>query len=281
MRLSRILVVPVALLALAGCSSNNSSVTGPGPGPGVGQMKVAVTDAPGDFDAVNLVVDEVSASRAGDDSGWEVLSTTPATINLLSFQNGLFATLGDATVPAGTYHQVRLKLGAGSNVVVGGLSYPLTVPSGMSSGLKLNGSFDLSANGVLSLQMDFDVSKSVTPQGNGYRMNPVIRLIPATDAGAIAGVVTASGPASIKVSQNGFEVCTNWANADGSFKVAVLPAGTYDVVVADQRGNVLNFSGITVNGGQTTSLGTVALAFPTPGGAPGPGSGGGGGGGGQ
>src|SRR6185369_9624239 len=106
MRLSSVLMVPVALLALAGCASNSSnSVTGPGP---TGQMSVAVTDAPGDFDQVNLVVDEVSASRSSDDSGWEVLSTGTQTVNVLQLQNGLFASLGTAPVPAGTYHPVRL-----------------------------------------------------------------------------------------------------------------------------------------------------------------------------
>jgi hypothetical protein len=273
MRLSRMLVVPVALLALAGCSSNNSNVTGPGPVP-VGQLTIAVTDAPGNFDAVNLVVDEVSASRNSDDSGWQVLSTGTNALNMLTLQNGRFATLGNASVPAGTYQQLRVKLGAGSNVVVNGVTHPLDV----SSGLSVNGSFALTANGALSLQMDLDVSKSITQQVNGYLMNPVVRLVPATDAGAIGGLVTAaSGPASVKVSQNGVEICTNWVSSDGSFKVAVLPAGTYDAQVADQHGNVLNFNGLVVEPGQTTSLGSLSLVFPTPGGLPGPGGGGGGG----
>jgi hypothetical protein len=276
MRLSSVLVVPVALLALAGCTSNQSSnITGP---EATGQLHVGVTDAPGDFDAVNLVVDEVSASRSDADGGWQVLSTGTSTVNLLTLQNGVFATLGDATVPAGTYHQVRLKLGAGSNVVVGGVTYPLTVPSGMSSGLKLNGAFDLTAGGVLSLQMDFDVSKSISLHGNGYRMDPVIRMRPATDAGAIAGLVAPAGvPTSVKVSQNGTEVCTNWVNSDGSFKVAVLPPGSYDILVVDQGGDALIFNGVQVTGGQTTSLGTLSFVFPVPS-APGPGGGGAGGG---
>jgi hypothetical protein len=265
------LVVPVALLALAGCSSNNSSVTGPGP---VGQMTVAVTDAPGDFDAVNLVVDQVSASRSSDDSGWEVLSTSATTLNLLTLQNGLFAALGDATVPAGTYHQIRLKLGAGSTVVVGGVTYPLIVPSGLTSGLKLNGSFDLPADGTLALQMDFDVNKSVSHDLSGYQLDPVVRLVPATDAGAIAGLVAQAGvTTSVKVSQNGTEVCTSWASPDGSFKVAVLPAGTYDVQVT-QGLNVQLFNGVAVTAGQTTSLGTLSFTFPNPGGSPGGGGGG-------
>jgi len=268
-------MVPVALLALAGCASNSSnSVTGPGP---TGQMSVAVTDAPGDFDQVNLVVDEVSASRSSDDSGWEVLSTGTQTVNVLQLQNGLFASLGNATVPAGTYHQVRLKLGAGSNVVVGGLTYPLTVPSGLSSGLKLNGTFDLAADGVLSLQMDFDVNKSISQQANGYRMDPVIRISPATEVGAISGLVAPAGvTTSVKVSQNGTEVCTNWVNPDGSFKIAVLPAGSYDLLVTDVHGSVLIYNGVQVTAGQTTSLGKLSFVFDVP-----TGSGGGGGNGGS
>jgi len=273
MRLSSVLVVPVALLALAGCGSNNSSVTGPG---ATGQMSIGITDAPGDFDQVNLVVDEVSASRSSDDSGWEVLSTGPQTINLLSLQNGLFASLGDATVPAGTYHQVRLKLGTGSNVVVGGTTYPLTIPSGMTSGFKLAGSFDLPENSTLALQMDLDVSKSISQPGTGYQMDPVVRLLPAGGAGSIAGLVAPAGvPTSVKVSQGGTEVCTNWVNGDGTFKVSVLPPGTYDVLVTDEHGSALIYNSVSVTGGQTTAMGTLSFVFPDPGGSGGGGVGGG------
>ena len=51
------------------------------------------------------------------------------TRDLLELRNGVFAQLAVGNVPAGHYTQVRLHLGAGSNVVVDGVTHPLDVPS--------------------------------------------------------------------------------------------------------------------------------------------------------
>lgn len=262
MRLFKVLVVPVALLALAGCSKNSSDPTAP---PVNGQISVAITDAPADYDAVNLVVTEVAVNRGSGDSGWEVLSSTPQTVNLLTLQNGLFTSLAAATVPSGTFMQLRLMLGAGSNVVVDGVSYPLTIPSGMQTGLKLNGSFTVPADGALNLQMDFDAAQSITQSGAGvYILNPVVRVLAENEAGSISGLVVTSGsPTSVTVSQNGTEVCTNWANADGSFKVAVLLPGTYTVRLTNEA-NVIQYDTVVVSAGSTTSMGRVSFIFENP-----------------
>src|SRR5882672_10353648 len=123
----------LATLALVGCSRH------PATGPSTGTMRIQMTDAPGDFDAVHLVIREVSAhlTDAGSSSGWVVINPESTTFDLLTLRNGVFATLGAALVPAGRYTQIRLLLGPGSDVVVGGVSYPLTVPSGLQTGLKL------------------------------------------------------------------------------------------------------------------------------------------------
>src|SRR5439155_15504331 len=142
------LAMSVAVGFLAGCSNGPSA-------PGYGTMTVRMTDAPGDFEHVNLVVTQVVAHLAdgsdsdsaeensdstGAGSGWIVLNNTGTTYDLVALRNGVFAVIGTASVPAGHYTQLRLKLGAGSNVVLGGTTYPLTVPSGLQKGLKLVGS---------------------------------------------------------------------------------------------------------------------------------------------
>ena len=63
-------------------------------------------------------------------------------------------------MPAGHCTQIRLKLGAGSNVVVDGVTYPLTVPSGLQSGYKLVGEFDVPASGLVELALDLDAARS-------------------------------------------------------------------------------------------------------------------------
>src|SRR5690349_8300913 len=103
-------------------------------------------------------------------AGWEVLSHDTMTIDLLALRNGTTTQIGIGMVPAGHYTQVRLRLGHGSNVVVDGVAHALTVPSGLQSGLKLIGPFDVPAGGTVQVTLDFNAAQSVVLQSDGtYR----------------------------------------------------------------------------------------------------------------
>src|SRR5262245_24662193 len=104
---------------------------------GTGHLTVHLTDAPAAYDAVNIVINGVSVRRAGGEEGWENLAMESSTFDLLLLRDGVLTTLALGDLPPGHYDQLRLVLGEGSNVVVDGETHPLTVPSGMTSGLKL------------------------------------------------------------------------------------------------------------------------------------------------
>ena len=247
-----------AVLVLSGCSKQMSSVGG---APSVGTMRVMMTDAPGSFDAVNLVVEEVAALHA-DTGTWEVLSSDPTTVDLLTLQNGTFMTLSSATVPSGAYSQIRLTLGEGSTVVVDGVSHPLTVPSGASSGLKLNGSFDVTNGGLFDVLIDFDAARSIHRTHDGsYWMTPVVRILGANQSGAITGQVMPTGvPTDVFVVQGADTVATTVCATTGFFKATVLPAGSYAVHVVPQAGYVpRSLNPVTVSAGSTTDLGAINL----------------------
>jgi hypothetical protein len=261
-----LLTLSIAVGLIAGCSGNPS-------GPGFGTMNVRMTDAPGDFQSVSLVVTQVSAhiesgaasgdaAADSDSSGWVILNDTPATYDLLALQNGVFATIGTAKVPAGHYTQVRLKLGAGSNVVVGGVQYPLTVPSGMQTGLKLVGSFDVPANGLLDLALDFNAARSIVLNGAGvYLLKPTVKVMPFSTAGAITGQISPAGTATtIYAVQAPDTVGSTTAASDGHFTVAVLAPGLYSLAFHPAPGfRDTTLAGVSVTSRVTTDVGTVQL----------------------
>jgi len=250
-------------LFLAGCSNNSTN-------PRFGTMNVRMTDDPGNFDHVNLVITQVStrmedADTTGTDStegGWVVLKNSAATYDLIALQNGVFATIGTGALPAGHYTQIRLKLGAGSTVVVDGVTYPLTVPSGRQSGLKLVGNFDVPAGGTIDVALDFDASRSIHQTGAGqYMLKPVIKILSTRVAGSITGHIAPAGqPATIYAFQSPDTLGSARAGADGSFTLAVLSPGVYEVAVRpDSAYRDTSLTNVSVVAGQTTNVGTVQL----------------------
>jgi hypothetical protein len=163
----------LALAAVLGCSKSPN-------GAGMGRVNLHLTDAPGDFQQVNVVITAVSINRDG--SGWETVQDESQTFDLLTLQNGVTTTLGSSDVPAGHYDQVRLLVGEGSNVMVDDVTHALEVPSGQQSGIKVIGGFDVPEGGVLDLTIDFDAAKSVVLTGNGkYLLKPVIKVVSAEE----------------------------------------------------------------------------------------------------
>lgn len=252
----------LTLVILSGCSKSSTTPTGSS----TGTLSVRMTDSPADYQAVNLVVTGVSAhvANAGSDStsGWEVLRSDTVSYDLLTLRNGVFATIGLGLVPAGHYTQIRLKLGAGSSVVVGGTTYPLTVPSGLQTGLKLVGSFDVPANGLLDLALDFDASRSIVQTGAGsYLLKPTARVMPFSTAGAIQGSIAPAGTSALVFALAATDTLGSAIPASsGSFKIDVLPAGTYTLAFHPTSGyRDTTITGVIVHAGATTDVPQVVL----------------------
>ena len=241
-----------------GCSDDDTA------SPKFGTMSLRMTDAPADVDAINLVIREVSAHRGdGDDEGgWEVIRTDTLDVDLLTLRNGVFITLGVAEVPAGTYTQIRLKLDPGSTIVVDGVTHPLVVPSGLTSGYKLVGNFTVPADGLLDLALDFDASRSVLLTGSGtWMLKPTVRVLPFSVAGAIKGrVLPENVPTTVYAIQAADTIGSAITLEDGRFQVSVLPAGTYSVAF-DPEGAYQDttLTGVGVSTGATTDVGDVQL----------------------
>ncbi len=219
-------------------------------------MNVRMTDSPGDYEAV--YVDVQGAAVHSDQSGWVDLSTHAGVYDLLTLMNGIDALIAAGDIPSGNVSQVRLKLGANNSVKINGNTFPLNVPSGAESGLKLNVHYDIQPGQTYNVSLDFDAAQSVVAAGSGkYELKPVIHVITTAD-GSIQGTVVPSMAQPAIIAEGSAGTFTTYANASGNFTLRA-PAGDYKVTFdakAPYPDLVMN---VTVRAGATTSLGTVTL----------------------
>ena len=250
-------IAPVGLtilLLLAGCSENttDNSLSA-----GDGRLKLYLTDAPASYDAVNVNVLRVEVHRSGMDStsGWSVIESQPATYDLIQLRNGAMAVMGDTSLPAGSYTQIRLILGEGCTVVVDGVPHDLSVPSGPQTGIKLNTPFVIEAGKLYELTLDFDADKSIHRTGNGqYKMSPVIRVQATAISGEIEGVVLpAAAKPLVRTIVGTDEVSAVADSLTGRYRFVALPEGVY----------ALSFSSLALTHRDTTVTGILVTAQET------------------
>lgn len=138
-------------------------------------LQVKLTDAPGDWQEVNIDLREVKVNFNEDSTGWVSLQTKDTIYNLLGLQNGLDTLIAQATVPSKTVKEIRLVLGSHNTIKVNDQVYPLTIPSGSESGLKIKVSKKLNAT-LETIVLDFDAGASITQEQDGYKLRPVITV---------------------------------------------------------------------------------------------------------
>ncbi|MBC3539482.1 DUF4382 domain-containing protein [Rufibacter sediminis] len=219
-----------AALGFASCSDEKDPS-------GSARMEVRMTDAPGEYDEVNVDIRSVQIHREANDNeaGWETLENIrPGVYNLLDFANGRDTLLASATLPIGRISQIRLVLGNNNSLKLKGETTPrpLTTPSGQTSGLKLQINADLEADVTYVVLLDFDAAKSIVPRGNSgqYNLKPVIRTLTKAVAGGIRGTVTpAAAKPGILVISAANDTIGGFADDAGRYLIKGIPAGTYKV----------------------------------------------------
>lgn len=149
----------------------------------VTQLRINLTDGPIDeLDSVYVDIKEVNVKlgddtlTANDESGWTNVAINQGIYDLLSYQDGIDTLLAWGTIPTGYVKEIRLVLGDNNSVVdTFGVSHPLTIPSGGSSGLKIKINKPVYGP-VDSLLLDFDAALSIKNEASGYKLRPVIKL---------------------------------------------------------------------------------------------------------
>ena len=282
------LLTGIALLvtAVIGVSCGGSTQMQP-PTTNMGTVNVSISDPPscmppnGSFTHVFVTVRSVQAHidpNAGDDSsGWQELApqlaNQPMQIDLFSTPQTtcVLAQLGSASLPVGSYQQIRLLLvsnnpaagaatptsnacaGNGFNCVV--LSdnsiHELLLSSQANTGLKIppgqivGGPLQVMAGQSVDLNIDFNACASIIKEGNGaYRLKPTLTAgqVNANNTGiggqAVDSLTKApiAGTVLVAIEQpdnTGVDriLMQTAADANGNFRFCPLPTGTFDIVI--------------------------------------------------
>ena len=203
-RLSRLAtaLACAALVPLAGCGDG-----GPTTGGGNARLSILLTDAPGDFAEAKVTISEIYLQGEG---GRLTLRDEPITEDLLTLANATASLVENASVPQGTYSELRFVITGGYLKIErqdGGFDYyasqgydqlpagvsaagELRMPSFAQSGLKvkLPGDGLTLASEQKIVLVDFDVSRSfgkAAGNSGAWVMHPVLE---ATEIQASAGV---------------------------------------------------------------------------------------------
>lgn len=219
------------LAAASGCGSSST---------GTGAITLHLTDAPGDFAEVNIDVREVQLASS---AGWQTIASPNRVIDLMTLTNGVSETLAsNFPIEAGHYTQMRLVLGPNNSVrpVGAAAAVPLTVPSGMQSGIKLNVNFDVEPGTTKDVFIDFDAHRSIFVHQAGasgkYILRPVVTCFAQVVTGTISGVVTdaASGQPvagalvmaeTVDGAGNASIVRSTTSDGTGKYALPLLPVG--------------------------------------------------------
>lgn len=248
-RIMFVLFLGLQFIFVSSCSNLNDK----------SHLSVRLTDAPGNFDAVKVDVQSVEVT--GSNGNTVVLNTNNRIYNLMNLSNGVDTLLATGDLNSGTISQIRLILGTNNTVTVGGIVYPLSTPSAMQSGLKLQVNKTFEAGVSYAILLDFDANQSIVSLGNGtYQLKPVIRTIDTAINGSIKGSISLMDViATVTATSNGVTY-TSVTNTSGQFVIAGLPVGTYDITVTPALPLLpITKSGIAVTLGVSTNVGIITF----------------------
>lgn len=252
----RWLLLSLILIAASCSKDNNQTAT----------LQVRLTDAAGDFQEVNVDIQDVQVSSSdpsSSNSGWVSLGAQKGVYNLLKLTNGLDTLLATAVLPVGKVTQLRLVLGSNNTVKVAGQTFSLSTPSAQQSGLKILVNTTLTAGITYKITLDFDAARSIVLTGNtNYILKPVIRSMVEAQTGAIKGIVNpaASTPAVYAIQGSDTVETTTADPLSGKFLLQALAAGSYTIGFAPKTGYKADtVRNVVVTVGNVTDMGTVPI----------------------
>ncbi|MBI1288000.1 MAG: DUF4382 domain-containing protein [Flavobacteriales bacterium] len=269
-------MIAAVLFAFSSCEKEDMN---PDPdGPAAGSFAVKMTDAPGDYDALDVEITNVEAYLEG--SGWISLNNEVQAVSVLDLTNGAETQLayqGDAD--AGVYSKVRITFGNDNSLSFDSgtdLGFDLGgMTGGANATIDLNwansGSHqviididkEVSADVGAEILLDFHVMESVIQNGQQFVLNPTISLIEDASTG-VHGKIEGAESAAVQVT-DGNNSFSSYTDASGQFLVRGMQDGTYTVtLMPSQQGHGMldhlqdqTIEGVVVAQGRITQMGTI------------------------
>jgi hypothetical protein len=236
-------------------------------GLGSSQLTLYLTDSPASFDALNIEILRIEINTTDDlgEDNWQVVRfNNPGIYNLLDFTNGIDTMLSSSELKPGRLAQIRLILGPNNSIVVDGtlLPLPLSTPSILNTGLKLNVHADLKEGQNQQLWIDFDAARSIIQTGTGeYKLKPVVRTFNNIHTGAMKGNIQPLQADAVLYAISGADTISAIPNRNtGNFLIRGLQPGSWKLL-ADAGNGYLDDSitGLQIHGGMTRILDTLTL----------------------
>lgn len=217
-----------------------------GAGPQMSHVFVRLTDAPApELASAQVWISQVYLVGSDGTSRFTIPISPSTEYDLLHFQGGVTALLGDITIPPGDYAQLRMIVDSALVTLKSSLfsngtdTVTLKVPSGPQTGIKVEfGGPVHIAPGQTDLVVDFDVSRSFVFQGPatgpyGASFKPVLHGVVQDVAGSIAGTATPTPATAVlfAINANNDRVASATADgATGAYTLMFLPPATYTVL---------------------------------------------------
>lgn len=216
----KLLGILLSIFLLISCGdSGGGSGTG-----GAGSLALSLADSSTEeYRAVYVTIRSIEVHLGGNENrqgNWQNvdLPTNPntglpkerITVNLLELVNGVREDLGIAELASGHFTQMRLIIDTVPDGTTNILSqghpfanyvidqsnpanvHELKIPSGLQTGVKIVGGFDIYPNQTTELILDFDACRSVVKAGNSgkWLLKPTIKIARLEDFSIINGIVT-------------------------------------------------------------------------------------------
>ena len=278
MQLLKYFKLATVCLLVAGLAACNGGDAGSAQS---GTLRLALTDAPAcGYDAVNVTIQKIrvhqSSSASDTDGGWSEIVMNPARrVDLLKLTNGVLEELGQTPLAPGKYTQLRLVLAANDNAQplansvkpTGSAEVALKTPSGQQSGVKTNIDLDIALNKMADFVLDFDACKSVVSAGgSGYRLKPVVTVIPRYVSGVTGFMDTGlvNTTTSVSLQQGGVVVKATTPDSAGKFLLQPVAPGNYTLVMTAPGRTTAVVTSVAVASDTVTPVNASGTVFMLP-----------------